>query len=325
MPDDDRAFRQARKDAKELLAGLTEGDPGSLSRVLVFHPKFAGRPAQRAQGYIFRLPDAQATIAVERGYDSWLTLSLALNQRETWHSGFSDIEQRAFTAAQAVRSRYLLPEHFVLALLSPKASTPALETLTELGLSREDISNRVTGGRRSRGRALGARSSHPSARLMGFANGIAVGLGAAIVNDQHVLQALAFDRVLQSHLERFGIDPSEVMDQLASRGVSIPAVEPPPLEAPFGPFGPWVYVPRERLGEATERLGALFPPGTIRWGTNKSKWKRDYWYVHGEDSIPMEQLVREVIIEPEQVEVLSFEEGLRVEKEGAKRRYRDRP
>lgn len=320
MPDDDRDFRQARTDAKELLAGLTEGDRGAVSRVLASHPKFAGRPAQRAEGYILRLPDAQATIAAERGYDSWETLQLALNPREIWGSGFSDIERRAFAEARALGDSYLLADHFLMALLKPTRSTMASEVLIDLGLTYEAARVKVT--RRTRKKVAAASSTHVSARLMGTASGMAIGLGATHVNDEHVLLALVFD--LQSTLQRFDIDPVDVVDYLATGGMALP-IDPPPLEAPFGPFGPWVYVPWVRLGEVTERLIASFPPGTTRWGTNKSKWKKDYWYVHGEDSIPMEQLVREIIAEPEQVEVLSFEEGLRVEKEGAKQRYRDRP
>ncbi|MGH9895056.1 MAG: hypothetical protein ACREA0_24350, partial [bacterium] len=74
-----------------------------------------------------------------------------------------------------------------------------------------------------------------------------------------------------------------------------------------------------------KKLAELHPPGTVWWGINKSKWKRDYWHVHGEDEIPMESIVRSVLPESNDIEVLTFEEGLKLENASAPRRYRERP
>ena len=92
-----------------------------------------------------------------------------------------------------------------------------------------------------------------------------------------------------------------------------------------GPWGPWVYVRWESLSEVTNKLAELHPPGTLWWGTNKPKWKRDSWYVHGEDEIPMERIVRTVLPEPNDIEVLGHSDGLKLENAAAPRRYRERP
>jgi hypothetical protein len=320
-----KAFERARVAAKTLLAELSDRKPEALSRVLASHPKFVGRPRERATGWHFTLADAQATVAVEQGHDSWAGLNLALNPRRSFSSGFSDIERRAFAEAQKLGHPHLLPDHFLLAVLKPGGSTATLETLSELGLTYEGVRDNTLRWNRRRRKADGAQSTIPSHSLVGFARGVAVGQGSPSVTDEHVLLAFVFQDQFQRHLSEQNIDPQDVLAQLAMRGVTLPDVDPPPLEAPFGPLGPWVYVPRKKLGDVTKRLSSSFPPGTLRWGTNQSKWKKDYWYVQGEDSIPMEDLVREVITDPTEVVVLAFEEGLEVEKEGAKRKYRDQP
>ena len=318
-------LERARANAKQLLAGLARAQPEALSRIHASHPKFAGRPVERTEGWAFSLADAQATVAVEEGYVSWADLNLALNPRETVTPGFSDIERRAFAEAQQIGHRYLLADHFLLALLKPARSTPTLEALKELGLAYDELYRKVAQGRRRRRNTKGARSSIPSHSLVGFARGIGVGLGAGEVSDEHVLLAFVFEVGFQRHLEVHGVDPLEVLSQLARRGVTLPVLDPPPLEAPSGPYGSWVYVPWEMLGEVTQRRSELFPPGSAMWGFNKSKWKKGYWYVHGEDVIPMEELAREVVVDRSEIVVLSDDEGTRAEAEGAKMRYRDSP
>ncbi|MCI0425278.1 MAG: hypothetical protein L0Z47_05415 [Actinobacteria bacterium] len=54
---------------------------------------------------------------------------------------------------------------------------------------------------------------------------------------------------------------------------------------------------------------ARFPLGSAVWGTNSSAWKPGYIYIHGEDFIPMEEIVRGAVKDPSTVEVLSFKEG----------------
>jgi hypothetical protein len=58
---------------------------------------------------------------------------------------------------------------------------------------------------------------------------------------------------------------------------------------------------------------------------NKSKWKRDFWYIQGEDDIPLEEIVRAVLPESRAIEVLTDKEGAELENPAAPRRYRPRP
>jgi hypothetical protein len=76
-----------------------------------------------------------------------------------------------------------------------------------------------------------------------------------------------------------------------------------------------VYFPKEEWSAVTQELVRLYPPGTAHWGTNRSKWKRGHWYVLGEDSIPMETIVRRTVRNEKSVEVLPFEKGAALESE----------
>lgn len=70
---------QVRIRAKELKQALVAGEQTALDRVLACHPKFAGRPAERLEGWTFTLRDAQVTIARELGFDSWNALVTELS------------------------------------------------------------------------------------------------------------------------------------------------------------------------------------------------------------------------------------------------------
>jgi len=65
---------QIRIQAKALKLALLVGEQTALDRVLASHPKFAGRPAARLEGWTSTLRDAQATIARELGFGSWKAL-----------------------------------------------------------------------------------------------------------------------------------------------------------------------------------------------------------------------------------------------------------
>jgi hypothetical protein len=71
-----------------------------------------------------------------------------------------------------------------------------------------------------------------------------------------------------------------------------------------------VYFPEQDWSTVTRELAKAHPPGTEAWGTNASTWKEGCWYVVGEDSIPMEAIVRRAVRDPSSVEVLSFALGM---------------
>jgi hypothetical protein len=214
--------------------------------------------------------------------------------------------------------RFCTTEHLLLALLSPPEPTPAAEVLTELGLSYDALAehtDRMAASARGDGDGVG---STPVYQLIsGMARGIAVGMGATRPTDEHVLLAIFFDEHAgDGPLTAFGIDPDEVVAGLRERGVPVPEVAPPVAKTPIGPLGPWVYFPEGDFQLVTQAVLKQYPPGTVHWGTNQSTWKPGYWYVHGEDEIPMEQIVKSAVPDPDTIIVLGFNEGMDRERAG---------
>jgi hypothetical protein len=158
-----------------------------------------------------------------------------------------------------------------------------------------------------------------------MAEGLAIGMGATEINDEHVLLALAYGHLSgQARLMTVDFDADDLVAAMKARKIAIPSVAPQLSDRLVGPFGPWVYFPVEDFPAVAKELAEVHPPGTLLWGTNRSKWKKGYWYVHGDDEIDMEGLVRRAVRDPSLVEVLSPEEGARGENSRAPRRYRDR-
>jgi hypothetical protein len=112
--------------------------------------------------------------------------------------------------------------------------------------------------------------------LVGASQGLAIGLGAPRITDEHVLLAFAYgDYYAGMSLVSFGLDPDDVVAGLRARRITCPRSEPPAASTPPGPsaVGPF---PKEDWSAVTQRLVKAFPPGTAKWGTNRSKWKRGY-------------------------------------------------
>jgi hypothetical protein len=319
-------LHQLRIQAKELKRAMQQGEQRALDRVLAFHPKFAGRPAERLEGWRFTLRDAQVTIACELGFDSWKGLLAKLEGAPRWDSSASfDISKRAFAEAQNLRHGYCTDWHFLLALLKPPASTVSAEVLANLGLSYERARERMENWDRRR-RSRRTSSTQAYQLMLGWAQGIAIGMGVSRFSDEHVLLALVYgDLGGESMLVSFDIDPDEVVSGLRARGIQTPQLQPPAAPTPLGPFGPWVYFPKVEWSAVTQELAKYQPPGTAHWGTNASKWKQGHWYVHGEDHIPMEEIVRGAVKDKKSVEVLSHTEAMKLENADAPSRYRQRP
>jgi len=320
---------QLRTQAKELKRAFERGEQSAIDRILESHPKFAGRPADRIEGWRLSLRDAQATIARELGFTSWKALLAEVegDMPKRWVADPSgDITRRAFAEAQKLRHRWCSTDHFLLALLNPPNSTPSLEVLNELGMTYQSVSERVAARDRKRKRKTGSSSTPAYQFILGWAQGIAIGMGSTTFTDEHVLQAIVYgDLGGESQLVWYDIDPDEVVAGLRSRGVELPTLGPPVARTPIGPSGPWVYFPKAEFSAVTRELAKRHPPGTVHWGTNQSKWKKDYWYVHGEDEIAMEEIVRSAVSKSDLVEVLANAEAMELEKATAPRRYRSRP
>lgn len=320
---------QLRAQAKELKRAFDQSEQNAIDRVLDFHPKFAGRPVERLEGWKLSLRDAQVTIAREMGFESWKGLldEIEGTSSKRWAADPSGgISRRAFAEAQKLRHRWCSTPHFLLALLNPPNPTPAVEVLNELGLTYQSVSDRAANWDRKRRQKTGTSSTPAYQFILGWAQGIAIGMGATNFADEHVLLAIVYgDLGGESELVWYDIDPDEVVAGLRSRGVALPSLTPPVAPVPFGPWGPWVYFPVADFSAVTRELANRHPPGTVHWGTNSSKWKKDYWYVHGEDEIQMEEVVRSAVKDRESVEVLPHEEAIELEKSSAPRRYRSRP
>jgi Mn-dependent DtxR family transcriptional regulator len=321
---------QLRTQAKELKRALAARDQAALERVLASHPKFVDRPAERADGWGFTLRDAQVTLARELGFASWRALLEDIqgpDLRRWSPSADHGLTERAFREAQKLRARYCTLEHFLLALLSADEPTIARQVLTEMGLSYEKVAAMSKRMQRPT-RAKGGRSTPTFHLMQGWAQGIAVGLGYAEISDEVCLLALAYGVVGdRSILESFDVQADELVEKLRAYGVKVPSVAPPISSGLFGPQGPFVYFPPEDWTAVTGALHEQYPSGRASWGTNKSRWKRDHWYVNGDDEIPMEEIVRRALQgRPlDSIEVLSFDEGLELENAAAPLRYRDRP
>lgn len=315
---------QLRIQAKELKRALVAGDQVAMDRLLASHPKYAGRPAERTERQTFTLRDAQVTIARELGFESWKALLEEIDDTGTrrWNPP-SDLQFITRAAAEATKLShgYMGVDHLMLALLHPPQPGLASDVLGALGVTYELVQERVKKtSRRSRKQG---RSVNPAMQqLLGRSQGIAIGMGATELSDEYVLLAMLYgedDRI------SFFVDPDDVLAALHSRGLAIPAVWPSVPATPTGPWGPYVYLLWEDLSTVTRELVKRFPPRTVMWGMNKSKWKRGHWYVHGEDEIPLEEIVTTILPKSTEVEVLSNDEGSKLEHAMAPRRYRDRP
>jgi hypothetical protein len=320
-------IEQLRTQAKELKRALARDDAEAKQRILAYHPKYAGRPAERVGSWQYTLRDAQVTVAREYGFDSWKDLVAAVEGETVvrWAGDGLSIIGRAFKEAMSLRQEHCGTDHVLLALLDPPKPTAASQVLQHLGITKEGVAADLERMSR-RSRKLSTTSTPALQHVVGMAEGLAIGMGASDITDEHVLLALAYgDLSGQARLLTVDFDADDLVAALRAKRVPVPKVAPHLSERLVGPFGPWVYFPVEDFPAVAKELGGVHPPGTLLWGTNSSKWKKGYWYIHGDDEIDMETLVRRAVRDPSVVEVLTPEDGLRVEGGAAPRRYRARP
>ena len=315
-------LHQLRIQAKELKRALSAGKSEALERVLASHPKYAGRPAERAEGRVFTLRDSQVTIARELGFDSWKTLVDEVGPAAPrWGSmPISSTARRAMHEAYELHHRDCAHDHFLLALLKPPEPTIAFQVLTDLGATYESVlerSNRL----HHRTRVKRTFSTPMYQYTLGWSEGLAIGTGVHSVTDEQVLLALAYGtHGGESILYWFDLDPDEVVDRLHDRGVPTPSFGPPAAQPPIGPVGDFVYFPEEDYSSVSKAIIELVPPRSQYWVTDRSRWKIGYRYVFGEDDIPLEAIVRGAVKNNESVEVLPEREGKAHERLGDRRR-----
>lgn len=80
--------------------------------------------------------------------------------------------------------------------------------------------------------------------LLGTATGLALGLGAVTVTDEHVLLALAYGHYARvpSHLASYGIDSDAIVEMLMRRGTRVPPQLPPETLLSPNRLGARVYL-----------------------------------------------------------------------------------
>ncbi|MGH8923832.1 MAG: hypothetical protein ACRDWA_04180 [Acidimicrobiia bacterium] len=174
---------QLRTQVKELKRAFELGEQAALDRVLASHPKFAGRPAERMEGWHSSLRDARATIAREFGL-----IPGGPAGRDRWSATLEFVGLFRHQHGSLRRSAGPAPPllhhvHFLLASLKLSAPTVSSEVLTALGLSYERARERVA--RWDKPRRKSGTSSTPAYQLvLGWVQGIAIGMGASSFDNQ---------------------------------------------------------------------------------------------------------------------------------------------
>lgn len=321
-------LRQLRTQAKELRRALAEGDPVAFDRVLKSHPKLAGRSTEDIKGHELSLRDAQVSIAREHGFESWrdLVSELEGDQVGRWRERhYGGALGRAFNEARDLSHSHATLEHICLALLAPPEPTIAQRVLEQFGFTHEAWAERTK--RLHKGLEtdkVGTSSTPVYHTLSGFAQGIALGLGAADVTDEHVLLAILYsDAGYEGRMVGFEVETDEVISALKERGVTVPQMWPPVPATPIGPFGQYVYFPEGDWSAVSQAITNEFPPpDAAKWGIGRSEWKEGYWYVSGEDVIPLERLVKAAVTDPRRVEVVPTNVAYREEQKAKEAKER---
>ncbi len=197
------------------------------------------------------------------------------------------LTRQAFDEARGVGHAAVGPWDILLALANPDEQSVAGEALRGSGLSyfalREALLKRA--GQRDdeiapdERRWLGINPAF--AAVVGRAEGLAAGLGAAEVMPEHLLLALLWDseRNVPFLLEHAGTDRETVLDQLRALGVALPPGQPPPIDPPID-WGERVPVPIEKFEAVKAHLHRTLPRMTILEGKKK---RNGAWLVSTSD------------------------------------------
>lgn len=316
---DDLDLSGARAQARELRRGVRDGDVAAIDRVFGAHPKYAGRDRELIRAERFSLGDTQATIAAERGFASWRDLVVASDAQtgtrraQPGSVGLAhQLVKRAGDEARRSDFPAIWKEHLLLAVLNPPEPTVAQQVLNELGVNYEDAvahSPRAPDDEKERG----PRTSPSFHEAAAFASAVAVSQGAPSVSDEHVLVALLYDehRSTGSAITWIDLDPDEIYDALAARGVAVPPLRPPVPATPFGPVGDSIYFPEADESAVRQALRDLHPGEFTPCAP--SKWKPGHWYLWGEEYFDLASMVRKVVTDASAVQVVPHEEALRHE------------
>ena len=210
------------------------------------------------------------------------------------------LEFRAFKEARELDHGWVGPEHFLLALLSkPSVATDVLE---ELGMTYNGLAEYL---RTRRGdpnwldprydAEKGLAGPNPAGHaFVGWAQGLATAWGSYEPQPEHWLVAMVYDPgSLPSLMHVLDITQEAVLNELRTRGVRLPDVDPPW-------YKPWrghrtEQVTAAELGPVLALLRERHPPGSEwRWGFNWLPGEPKRARVDSEDGIDLSAIVVEV-------------------------------
>ncbi len=130
--------------------------------------------------------------------------------------------------------------------------------------------------------------------LVGWARGLATAWGHTEPRPEHWLLAMVYDAgSVPSLLHFFGVTQESVLNELRSRGVRVPDVDPP-LHKPWRGHRE-ALVTEDELGPVLRLLRLSHPPGSEwRWGFNWLPGEPKRARVDSEDGIDLDAIVRKV-------------------------------
>ena len=171
--------------------------------------------------------------------------------------------REAFRQASALGSRALVPEHFILAVT--ETPSRAARALAQCGVTHDALADAVAAmdhdmGFPERVYLTDEPQLNPASyEFIGRAAGLAAGLGAGGVDEEHLLLAFLWEPYVPSVLSTLGTTRDAVLEQLRALGVSVPVVPLP--NAYESAIGSPVYVTHTELERLLERLPVLLPDG----------------------------------------------------------------
>jgi hypothetical protein len=184
----------------------------------------------------------------------------------------------------------------------------AREVLAAAGVTDDAIASRVIEANRLAARPPAPDPEAPprptpaAEHALGRADGFAVGLGIAD-RSASLLLALLYDRtgIHSGDLRHLGADRTEIVRDLAARGVPVPPTMPPPEPAPFTDT---VVLPDEQARVVAEELAqrSVEDPafwfdawGKASWGYGGIPDRPGDAHIAGESRINLRQLVPEIL------------------------------
>jgi hypothetical protein len=178
------------------------------------------------------------------------------------------LESLAAEEARRLDSTTVGPEDFLLAMLSPAlADSRAAKALARCAVTRDLVEETVESKRPPATRQRRAVTWNPACHdMIGFASGLAAGLGAGEVTVEHVLIAQLYQPFFAGDQSA---TRSEILAALVELGVSVPA-PPWPQARTRAPRSERIEVSLEDLEALITELPRLVPGG-IAWNRDATR------------------------------------------------------